>query len=142
MADNDNDSLAEEIRDTKRRFAATDPLPTSRPRSSKLRRVGDTTSSPSSSSSSSVFSAGVERATGLMSSDCWICGSEYGVDLKDLRDRQILPSTFNIGGIENAISLCKRCHHALNTPIPMLILVPLNLQTFRDFEKNDFQQRL
>ncbi|RVD81480.1 uncharacterized protein DFL_009344 [Arthrobotrys flagrans] len=62
-------------------------------------------------------------------------------DFKALRERHILPPSFNIDGIENAIALCKR-YHALDTPVPMLVLVPLNLQSFLKFETNDFQQRL
>ncbi|KAF3934436.1 hypothetical protein ABW20_dc0106298 [Dactylellina cionopaga] len=162
-------SPSQAIRKRKSRFAATDPLPAlkvgkslistpEQQKRAKHQRTDDVTtpgtSSSSSSSASSVFSPSVKRiAKEIADDECWLCGSNFAVDVchvipqadkefEELRRRCILPPDFCIDGVENAIALCKRCHVALDTPVPMFVLVPLNLHFYLSFEQKDFAQRL
>ncbi|EPS35552.1 hypothetical protein H072_11055 [Dactylellina haptotyla CBS 200.50] len=112
-----------------------------------------TSSKASVSSDKSKFSERTKWEVEQLSDDsCWVCGNERtSLDVchviarkdpgfSDISSRGIVPFEHR-GDKSNAIPLCKRCHDGFDSVRPQVIILPVDLDYFLDFELRDYKER-
>ncbi|KAN0070570.1 hypothetical protein V8E54_011439 [Elaphomyces granulatus] len=74
---------------------------------------------------------------------CWICGFDFVVQFLKYHAAGVIPDSLtHLSHPGNLITLCPNCYTLFdNNPVPVIVILPTDIQFFIDWEERDYEMR-